>query len=62
MTLLENLDPGNVYLIQISATNEVGEGPFSNIVELVIPATETNYFSQGPKWSDSLSSADAKGK
>ncbi|XP_055517229.1 protogenin-like isoform X2 [Leucoraja erinacea] len=61
MTLLENLDPGNVYLIQISATNEVGEGPFSNIVELVIPATETVYFSQGPKWSDSLSSADAKG-
>ncbi|XP_060677842.1 protogenin-like [Hemiscyllium ocellatum] len=60
MALLENLLPGNVYLIQISASNEVGEGPFSNAVELAIPVKETIYFSQGPKWSDSRSSGDAK--
>ncbi|XP_078386036.1 protogenin A [Cetorhinus maximus] len=60
MALLENLLPGNVYLVQISASNEVGEGPFSNAVELAIPAKETVYFSQGPKWADSHSSGDAK--
>ncbi|XP_048471678.1 protogenin A [Rhincodon typus] len=60
MALLENLLPGNVYLIQISASNEVGEGPFSNAIELAIPVKETIYFSQGPKWPDSRNSGDAK--
>ncbi|XP_048419030.1 protogenin-like isoform X4 [Stegostoma tigrinum] len=60
MALLENLLPGNVYLIQISASNEVGQGPFSNAIELAIPVKETIYFSQGPKWSDSRNSGDAK--
>ncbi|XP_042200023.1 protogenin [Callorhinchus milii] len=60
MALLENLLPGNIYLIKISATNEVGEGPFSSTLELAIPPKETVYLSQGPKWSDSHSSGDAK--
>uniref|UniRef100_A0A8C4TBT7 Protogenin n=1 Tax=Erpetoichthys calabaricus TaxID=27687 RepID=A0A8C4TBT7_ERPCA len=36
MALLENLLPGNVYLIKISASNEVGDGPFSSAVELPV--------------------------
>uniref|UniRef100_A0A4W3GF85 Immunoglobulin superfamily DCC subclass member 3 n=1 Tax=Callorhinchus milii TaxID=7868 RepID=A0A4W3GF85_CALMI len=61
MALLENLLPGNIYLIKISATNEVGEGPFSSTLELAIPPKETVYLSQGPKWSDSHSTADSDG-
>lgn len=34
MALLEKLEPGNIYLVKISASNQVGDGPFSNIVEL----------------------------
>uniref|UniRef100_A0A8D3C0G8 Protogenin B-like n=1 Tax=Scophthalmus maximus TaxID=52904 RepID=A0A8D3C0G8_SCOMX len=34
MALLEKLEAGNVYLVKISASNQVGDGPFSNIVEL----------------------------
>ncbi|XP_037109388.1 protogenin B-like [Syngnathus acus] len=36
MALLEKLEPGNVYLVKISASNQVGDGPFSDIVELVM--------------------------
>uniref|UniRef100_A0A3Q1BXV7 Protogenin n=1 Tax=Amphiprion ocellaris TaxID=80972 RepID=A0A3Q1BXV7_AMPOC len=36
MALLEKLEPGNVYLVKISASNGVGDGPFSNIVELAL--------------------------
>lgn len=32
MALLENLVAGNIYIVKISASNEVGEGPFSNSV------------------------------
>ncbi|XP_068128625.1 protogenin [Hyperolius riggenbachi] len=41
MALLENLLPGNVYLVKIAASNEVGEGPFSDPVELVVHLKET---------------------
>ncbi|XP_061630707.1 protogenin B-like [Phyllopteryx taeniolatus] len=34
MALLERLQPGNVYLVKISASNQVGDGPFSDVVEL----------------------------
>ena len=34
MALLENLVAGNIYIVKISASNEVGEGPFSNSVLL----------------------------
>lgn len=40
MALLENLIPGNIYLVKISASNEVGEGPFSNAVELAVQPKE----------------------
>uniref|UniRef100_A0A673WNR2 Protogenin n=1 Tax=Salmo trutta TaxID=8032 RepID=A0A673WNR2_SALTR len=34
MALLERLEPGNIYLVKISASNQVGDGPFSTTVEL----------------------------
>ncbi|XP_017560484.2 protogenin A [Pygocentrus nattereri] len=36
MALLENLQPGNVYLVKVSASNQMGDGPFSPAVELTI--------------------------
>lgn len=34
MALLEKLEPGSVYLVKISAANQIGDGPFSQTVEL----------------------------
>ncbi|KAL4660700.1 protogenin A-like [Arapaima gigas] len=36
MALLENLTPGDIYLVRVSACNQVGDGPFSSEVELAI--------------------------
>ncbi|XP_031425461.1 protogenin A [Clupea harengus] len=36
MALLENLQPGNIYLVKVSASNEMGDGPFSSAVELAV--------------------------
>lgn len=58
MALLENLVAGNVYIVKISASNEVGEGPFSNSVELVVLPKDTSASNQRPK---RLDSSDAKG-
>lgn len=58
MALLENLVAGNVYIVKISASNEVGEGPFSNSVELVVLPKDTSESNQRPK---RLDSSDAKG-
>ncbi|XP_012657243.1 protogenin [Otolemur garnettii] len=57
MALLENLVAGNVYIVKISASNEVGEGPFSNSVELAVLPKETSESNQRPK---RLDSGDAK--
>lgn len=38
MALLENLKPGQVYLVKISASNDMGDGPFSHTVELTVRA------------------------
>ncbi|MEQ2159381.1 hypothetical protein GOODEAATRI_022286, partial [Goodea atripinnis] len=38
MALLENLSPGQVYLVKVSASNAMGDGPFSNVVELTVRA------------------------
>uniref|UniRef100_A0A4X2K9U4 Protogenin n=1 Tax=Vombatus ursinus TaxID=29139 RepID=A0A4X2K9U4_VOMUR len=57
MALLENLVAGNVYIVKIAASNEVGEGPFSNSVELAVLPKETSESNQRPK---RLDSADAK--
>uniref|UniRef100_A0A8C6RA31 Protogenin n=1 Tax=Nannospalax galili TaxID=1026970 RepID=A0A8C6RA31_NANGA len=53
MALLENLVAGNVYIVKISASNEVGEGPFSNSVELAVLPKETSQSNQRPKRLDS---------
>ncbi|XP_054980531.1 protogenin [Sorex araneus] len=57
MALLENLVAGNVYIVKISASNEVGEGPFSNSVELAVLPKESSESNQRPK---RLDSADAR--
>ncbi|XP_022068672.2 protogenin A [Acanthochromis polyacanthus] len=36
MALLENLKPGQVYLVKVSASNSMGDGPFSHAVELTV--------------------------
>lgn len=38
MALLENLKPGHSYLVKVSASNNVGDGPFSSMVELSMRA------------------------
>ncbi|XP_029951024.1 protogenin A [Salarias fasciatus] len=38
MTLLENLKPGQIYLVKVSASNDMGDGPFSHTVELMVRA------------------------
>lgn len=38
MALLENLKPGHIYLVKVSASNNVGDGPFSGVVELSMRA------------------------
>ncbi|XP_034045703.1 protogenin A [Thalassophryne amazonica] len=34
MALLENLRPGHIYFVKVSASNNMGDGPFSHTVEL----------------------------
>uniref|UniRef100_A0A4W6BSB8 Protogenin n=1 Tax=Lates calcarifer TaxID=8187 RepID=A0A4W6BSB8_LATCA len=38
MALLENLRPGQVYLVKVSASNNMGDGPFSHTAELSVRA------------------------
>lgn len=59
MALLEKLEPGNLYLVKISASNQVGDGPFSNAVELALKRGNTHR-SKNPRHSDSF--ADTTGK
>ncbi|KAK3558832.1 hypothetical protein QTP86_028730 [Hemibagrus guttatus] len=42
MALLEKLEPGNVYLVKISASNQAGDGPFSVTVELPVLRGKTH--------------------
>ncbi|KAM4572442.1 LOW QUALITY PROTEIN: protogenin B-like [Odontesthes bonariensis] len=51
MALLEKLEPGNVYLVKICASNRVGDGPFSDIVELA-PRRGHIHRSKNPRHSD----------
>uniref|UniRef100_A0ACB8E4P6 Uncharacterized protein n=1 Tax=Sphaerodactylus townsendi TaxID=933632 RepID=A0ACB8E4P6_9SAUR len=53
MALLEHLLAGNIYVIQIAASNEVGEGPFSSAVELAVSPKEASESNQRPKRLDS---------
>ncbi|XP_069018792.1 protogenin B-like [Embiotoca jacksoni] len=53
VALLEKLEPGNVYLVKISASNGVGDGPFSHTVEL--PTRHGNtHRSKNPRHSDNF--------
>lgn len=36
MALLENLKSGQVYLVKVSSSNDMGDGPFSHTIELTI--------------------------
>lgn len=36
MALLENLKPEQVYFVKVSASNKMGDGPFSHVVELKV--------------------------
>lgn len=38
MALLENLKPEQVYFVKVSASNKMGDGPFSHVVELKVRA------------------------
>ncbi|KAM4035166.1 protogenin [Anomaloglossus baeobatrachus] len=58
MALLEDLLPGNIYLVKISASNEVGEGPFSNALELAVQPKETVRSSMKSKQLNSANSQD----
>lgn len=53
MALLEKLEPGNLYLLKISASNQVGNGPFSNVVELALKRGNAHR-SKNPRHSDSF--------
>uniref|UniRef100_A0A8D0ANH6 Protogenin n=1 Tax=Sander lucioperca TaxID=283035 RepID=A0A8D0ANH6_SANLU len=47
MALLENLKPGQIYFVKVSASNNMGDGPFSHTVELTVRADLTSAFSDG---------------
>ncbi|XP_028306228.1 protogenin A-like [Gouania willdenowi] len=49
MALLEKLEPGNTYLVKISASNRAGDGPFSSTVELSLRRANKT-----PRHSDSF--------
>lgn len=42
MALLEKLESGKVYMVKISASNQAGDGPFSNMVELPVLRGKTH--------------------
>ncbi|XP_020797110.1 protogenin A [Boleophthalmus pectinirostris] len=42
MALLENLKPGQVYLVKVSASNNMGDGPYSPAVELTALSSAQN--------------------
>lgn len=51
MALLEKLEPGSVYVVKISASNQIGDGPFSQAVELA-PKRGNTHRSKNPRHSD----------
>ncbi|TNN87477.1 Protogenin A [Liparis tanakae] len=38
MSLLEKLKPGQIYFVKVSASNKMGDGPFSHTIELTVQA------------------------
>ncbi|XP_077174340.1 protogenin isoform X2 [Paroedura picta] len=58
MALLEHLLGGTVYIVQIAASNEAGEGPFSSAVELAVLPEAAPASNQRPKRLDSAGPAE----
>ena len=48
MALLERLQPGQVYLVKVSASNQMGDGPFSPTVELALGPDPSSHHAHGP--------------
>lgn len=42
MALLENLKPGQIYFVKVSASNNMGDGPFSHTAELTVRADHSS--------------------
>ncbi|KAM4744937.1 protogenin A [Anableps anableps] len=61
MALLENLSPGQVYLVKVSASNNMGDGPFSNVVELTVRADVSTGHDTGLSRGSTLSTGFSDG-
>lgn len=51
MALLENLKPGQQYLVKVSASNSMGDGPFSHTLELTVRADHHHSSGHDPRFS-----------
>ncbi|XP_035483950.1 protogenin A [Scophthalmus maximus] len=60
MALLENLRPGQVYLVKVSASNNMGDGPFSHTVELTVWSDLSSDPRQSTAFSDGFYHLDQK--
>ncbi|KAK2854068.1 hypothetical protein Q5P01_006729 [Channa striata] len=65
MALLENLKPGHVYFVKISASNNMGDGPFSHTTELEVRADHSSghdprFFRDATAFSDGFYHLDQK--
>lgn len=60
MALLEKLEPGSVYVVKISAANQVGDGPFSQMVELA-PKRGNGHRSKNPRHSSPDTAGTSRG-
>ncbi|XP_060924749.1 protogenin A [Limanda limanda] len=60
MALLENLKPGQVYLVKVSASNHMGDGPFSHTVELTVFSDLSSDSRQSTGFSDGFYHLDQK--
>ncbi|XP_030649970.1 protogenin A [Chanos chanos] len=61
MALLENLQPGNIYLVKVSASNEMGDGPFSTVVELAVRTGGSSDRRSGPSHSSARATVFSDG-
>uniref|UniRef100_A0A8C1I809 Protogenin n=1 Tax=Cyprinus carpio TaxID=7962 RepID=A0A8C1I809_CYPCA len=60
MALLENLQSGQVYLVKVSASNQMGDGPFSPAVELSVHADAHASQTHGTAFSDGFYHLDQR--
>ncbi|XP_016308038.1 protogenin A [Sinocyclocheilus anshuiensis] len=60
MALLENLQSGQVYLVKVSASNQMGDGPFSPAVELSVRTDAHASQTHGTAFSDGFYHLDQR--